>query len=160
MNKVGFLVKNLGASQLGYFLIRNLNEFLDENFEFDCTVYSEERHNGGLTVGFPVMQIIEAWGQQGTIISTSISTACKMIKFPSACRKLFYVWDLEFLRGHVPNNYDLIKKVYLNEDIELIARCENHASVIKNNFNRDVIGIIEDFNMVEIMEMTKNELTN
>ena len=155
MNKLGFLVRNLGASQLGYFLAKNLNDFLDEGLGIDCTVYSEERHNGCLTASFPVMQMVEAWGQGGTMISTSISTTCKMIKFPSSHRKLFYVWDLEFLRGHTPHYYDLIKKVYLNEDIELLVRCKNHADVIKNNFNRDVVGVIEDFNMVDIMEVVK-----
>ena len=107
------------------------------------------------TPSFPVMQSVEAWGQQGVMISTDLSTTCKLIKFPSASKKFFYVWDLEFLRGFAPINYDLIKKVYLNKDIDLIARCEHHAKVIENNFNRKVTKIVQDFNIAEILEVVQ-----
>ena len=149
---LGFLTKNLGSGQLGFFLIKNINDYLDQDRTHDITVFTEEHPMSCSTPSFPVMQSVEAWGQQGVMISTDLSTTCKLIKFPSASKKFFYVWDLEFLRGFAPINYDLIKKVYLNKDIDLIARCEHHAKVIENNFNRKVTKIVQDFNMTEMLE--------
>ena len=152
---LGFLTKNLGSGQLGFFLIKNINDYLDQDRTHDITVFTEEHPMSCSTPSFPVMQSVEAWGQRGVMISTDLSTTCKLIKFPSASKKFFYVWDLEFLRGFAPINYDLIKKVYLNKDIDLIARCEHHAKVIENNFNRKVTKIVQDFNIAEILEVVQ-----
>ena len=41
MSSVGFLVENLGASQLGYYVCRNTNEFLGSNPSDDIICYYE-----------------------------------------------------------------------------------------------------------------------
>ena len=46
-------------------------------------------------------------------------------------------------------------QAYNNKGVDLIARSEDHAKAIKNYCNRDVCGIVTDFNMDQLMEIIK-----
>lgn len=151
--KLSFLSKNLSSNQRGFFLIKSINDYLEKDKSYDIAVFTEEQPGDCIVPSFSVMQMVEAWGHQGDFIATDLSTACKLLNFPSARSKFFYIWDLEFLRGFAPINYDLVKKVYLNEDLKLIARCKHHAKIIENNFNRTVSGIVQDFNIDSLLEV-------
>lgn len=147
------LLQNVGASQLSYFVTRNLNVLGDKRPDIDPIVFYENIHKNCIPPKFAVMQIAEAWGQDGAMIATSLSTAFKLINFPAA-RRLFYVWDLEWLRhGQQRRRYEQFADVYTHPNLELIARSESHAAVIENAFNRKVEHIISDFNTDKILEL-------
>ena len=163
---LGFLVKNLGASQLGYYLSRNINNHLENNHELDIICYTEEFERNCMHTNFSVMEMAEAWGQRGPMIATSISTAEKLVKIPAASKKYFYIWDLEWY--HIQNRLvgDFFRKqiyiyntgsIYHDPSLELICRSQEHADIISNNFNREVRHIIEDFNLNKILEVVNNE---
>ncbi|SVC44680.1 uncharacterized protein METZ01_LOCUS297534, partial [marine metagenome] len=99
------LINNIGASQLSYLVVQNLNELGNHRPEIDAIVYYENMQKHCLPPNFAIMQIAEAWGHHGPMIATSLSTAQKLIGFPSE-RKLFYVWDLEWLRGQQQRYYN------------------------------------------------------
>ena len=67
-------------------------------------------------------------------------------------KKFFYVWDLEWARQH-GKEFDYIVKAYSNKEVNLIARSDDHAKAIKNYCNRDVCGIVPNFNMDQLMEI-------
>jgi hypothetical protein len=96
------------------------------------------------------MHISEAWGQKGTTIATSLSTANQLLSFPGPSSKLFYVWDLEWLRGQhrYADNYI---QIYCNPDLVLIARSTPHAQIIHNNFNREISHIVSDFDLEKLI---------
>ena len=84
MIKIGALVKNLGSSQLSYYLINNFNKVAGKG-NVDPTVYCENVEKDCMFARFPTMQIAEAWGREGIMIATSLSTAKKMACCPE-CR--------------------------------------------------------------------------
>jgi hypothetical protein len=156
-NKLGFLVKEFGASQLGYLLARNINQYSRDDCTTDIIVYYENLHKNPVTPSFGIMQIAEAWNQQGVFVATDISTALKLSKFTGTKHKFFYVWDLEWTRGQ-NRPYNIFKSVYKNNDIKLIARCESHKIAIESSFNTKVYAVIDDFNMGDFIEkVMKNE---
>jgi hypothetical protein len=146
------LLQNVGASQLSYIVIRNLNELAQTKPEIDVAVFYENMHRNCLPPNFAVMQIAEAWGQHGPIIATSLSTAFKLISFPSK-QKFFYVWDLEWLRGQ-NRQYEQYVGVYTQKELTLIVRSQAHADIIQNAFNRKAQHIVEDFDVNQILEIT------
>ena len=75
----------------------------------------------------------------------------------SNSKKFFYAWDLEWLR-HMGKNYEHNIKAYTNRSVPIIARSESHADAIKNYCNREVAGIVEDFNMTQMTEIINNEI--
>lgn len=151
-SSISFLVPNAGASQMSFYLIKEINELFENKPELDVIVYYEDRHRSCLAPNFSMMQISEAWFQPGPIIATSISTAKSLIKFPAE-KKFFYVWDLEWIRNNPSQtlNYESFKNIYTNKDLSLIARSTSHKKLIENCFNRKVEHVVEDFNINKIL---------
>jgi len=99
------------------------------------------------------MEISQAWGHKGPMIATSLSTAEKLISFPSE-QKFFYVWDLSWIRNSRElNDYEKYKRIYTDSSLSLIARSESHKQAIENCFNRKVEHVVSDFNIQDILEI-------
>ena len=145
---------NSGASQLSFCVITQLNKMFQENPEIDAIIFYENRHKSCLPANFAVMQISEARNQLGPIIATSFYTAHKLLDFTSK-QKLFYVWDLEWIRNEngAIKQYESYKSVYTDPSLELIARSSSHKDIIENAFDREVKHIVSDFNRSEILEI-------
>jgi len=152
--KVGVLLREYGAGQLGYLLARNIHAYQDEVGDIDIIVYYENLHRNPVTPRFAIMQIAEAWCQDGVMIATNITTASKLINFPGTNKKYFYVWDLEWTRGQY-RDYDFFKSIYTNKRLKLIARCEHHKKAIENAFDVKVDSIVDDVNIKEMIERIK-----
>jgi hypothetical protein len=153
---INFLVTDLGASQQNYYLINNINKIHDEIVDLNINIFSENLSRFCLPVKFSVMSVAEAWAQEGPFVSTNFSTTSKLIKYPRASHKLFYIWDLEFLRGE-GRIYDIYAPIYLNKEIELICRSEDHKKIVENTFNRNVKYIVENFDIEKILDIIKHE---
>ncbi len=153
-HNINFLVSELGPTQQNYYLIRNVNRLHEDKTNYNVQVFTENLSRFCMKPIFGVMSVAEAWGQNGPFIAVNQSTAAKMLNYPLASRKLFYVWDLEFIR---PWNlaYDYYSSIYTDKDIELIARSKDHADLIRNAFNKDCIAIVDNFNIDQIIEILK-----
>ena len=152
LKNINILVPNTGASQLSFFVIKELNSLTKTRPEIDSILFYENKHKNCLPTNFSVMQISEAWGQSEAIIATTLSTARKLQKIP-ARNKIFYVWDLEWIRDSAKKSYEKYSNVYGDESLTLVARSEHHKLAIENAFNRTVEHIVSDFNMQNILEI-------
>jgi|TARA_B100000214_G_scaffold106723_1_gene75077 hypothetical protein len=141
-NKIGFIVDDLSSSQLSYEVISSINSF-DTSFDQDFVVFFENSSPMVIEPFFGVMNLQELWGFDGIAIATSVSSCLSLSNTQSPIKKFFYVWDLEWSRNR--SSYDQGIQAFLKEDIDLIARSEDHAKAIKNYCNRDVVGVF-DFN--------------
>lgn len=160
--KIGFLVDNLGASQLSYYLGRNVNSYLEENPGSDIVCYYDSFERSCVNNNFATVNIIEAWNQGGAMIATSENTANKLANFIGTRNKFFYIWDVvcylkrfagkRYVDTFIPDN------VYSNKDLKLICRSKSHAKIIENNFNREVEYIVDNLNIHQIMEVISDEL--
>tara|TARA_R110000824_G_scaffold9366_1_gene41885 strand:- start:1238 stop:1693 length:456 start_codon:yes stop_codon:yes gene_type:complete len=150
--KTGIVVGDLGPSQLSYYVIRNCNDELTRNNKDDFVVFVENLSRFAMQPNFGLMSIDEIWSFNGLLIATSISTALQVKKATNNSKKYFYVWDLEWTR---PHGHDFLYNIEAFKDIDLIARSEEHAKAIKNYCNRDVVGIVEDFNLQELYKVAK-----
>ncbi len=152
LKNLSVLLPDTGAGQLAFCAIKELNALTQTRPEIDSIIFYENKHKNCLPTNFAVMQIAEAWGQDGPIIATSLSTAHQLIKFPSA-KKIFYVWDLEWIRDGHARQYEKYSLIYQDKSLELIARSKPHKKAIENAFNRKVEHVVSDFNMSAILEI-------
>lgn len=156
--KLGFAIHDLGPSQLAYKLIRNSNEYLESHPGDSVIGFYQEMIRPIMNVGFPIMQIHEAFGFDGCMVGTSLSTMNKVISCASPLTKIFYVWDLEWLRMQ-QCHYEKLANIYRNPDITLIVRSEDHSQAISDVFNVKPSHIIDDFDIEKIMSIAE-ELEN
>ena len=152
LNNFSVLLENTGASQISFFVIKELNKLAETNPEIDATIFYENMHKNCMPVNFATMQISECYVQKGPAIATSLSTAEKLRNF-YCDKKLFYVWDLHWIRNSVIKRYEDYSGVYTDNNLELIARSDSHKNAIENAFNRKVDHVISDFNMSKILEI-------
>ena len=154
MNKLGFAVNNLGASHLAYCLLRNIKSFMEERYDTDIIVFYENLVPPCIPPSCAVMQIHEAFGYDGTLVATSLSTAEKLLRFPGPKARAFYVWDLEWLR--MPQkSFEELRSVYGNPELTLLARSLDHAEILADVWNRPVEAIVEDFDLKTILQFAQ-----
>ena len=154
MNKIGVMLGDLGASQLSFNVVTKLNKECEKSNN-DFVAFVENITNHIIPPSFAIMGVNEIWSFDGTLVATSASTALHLSKATNPANKFFYVWDLEWMR---PNGKDFqyMVRAYNNPNVKLIARSPEHALAIKNYCNRGVHGIVEDFNMEQLYEVTNN----
>jgi hypothetical protein len=155
MKKIGFLVNNLGSCQLAYYLIRNTNKYLESNYLDDVIAFYENISKPCIPMNFAAMQIYEAWNYNGDLIATNIETASKLLSFPSRGKKIFYIWDLEWIRL-TSKYFSQMRYLYQNEKLILWARGNTHKELIEDCWNVNVAGVVDDFNMKQIVELCQN----
>lgn len=125
---VGVLVKDTGLSQLNFNMIRSLNRFIYQHRDNYCCMFFENIGQIMANTHFPIMNIAEAYEWKGTLVATSLSSAHKLISFPSCKDKYFYVSDLEWIRLR-QHDYKLLGSIY-NSGLKVIARSEPHAALL------------------------------
>jgi hypothetical protein len=148
---IGVLVPNFGVSQLMYSFVQNANDHLTSSANPSITGFFDNPAPLQLIPKFPLMQSHEAWAFPGILIATNLRSATKMLQCPGTKKKLFYVWDMEWLYEK-NRSYLEFAQFYLNKEIELLARSADHAEAIEDCWNRKVFGIVEDFNMKQLIE--------
>jgi|TARA_R110000744_G_scaffold58320_1_gene121663 hypothetical protein len=153
--QIGVIVDDLSASQLSYYLIKNINEFLEDGLD-DFVVFFENATSSIVSPEFSVMAINEIWNFEGVLISTSISNTLSMLKSFSPERKIFYVWDLEWLRRH-GKEFENTVKAFTDSEVTLIARSKEHALAIENYCNIKIKHIVEDFNIKKLIRIINDE---
>ena len=155
INKVGVVIDDLSAGQLSYHIIKNINNYVEESSTYFVAFFQNSTSNM-MPMTFSSMCINEIWNFDGAAIATSVSTALAISKTFSPRRKYFYVWDLEWCRKN-GREFEYNVQAFNKQDINLIARSEDHAKAIKNYCNRDVVGVVENFNINKLMEIINHE---
>ena len=152
--KLGLILEDTSANQISYHAIRNLNFATNNNNDKDFVIFFENATPTVIQPAFAFMNSSEIWIFDGTLISTTAANTMLSINAIAPKKKFFYVWDLEWCRPH-GKGFDYMIQAYNNKGVDLIARSEDHAKAIKNYCNRDVCGIVTDFNMDQLMEIIK-----
>ena len=96
----------------------------------------------------PIAILDIAHFNNGLIVATSLESADAMNKTSVNSQKCFYIWNMEWLGQ--PFNFYGVHNILSNPNIKKIVRTQLQADIIKNNFNVEVDGIDEDFNLEKL----------
>lgn len=152
--KTGIIIDQLDSSQKSLELIQSLNQLNLLDDYIDVCVFYKEFGISPIYEKFAVMHEEKLWGFNGIAISTSISTTISLIHAKIPKKKLFYVWDLEWMH----NQYDFksICNIYNNPSISLIARNEYHKEAITKAWKEPKY-ILESFNYEQLAKIINTE---
>jgi hypothetical protein len=129
MNTIGVLLDNTQISQLSWTILSQLNK-LNQSSNRNCTAFY--MNPAPLCVNnFCSVNVIHDIHKirEGVLIATNMDTAEILLKSQTTCRKVFFVWDLEFVHNKNSNylhNYNIMNK------LELWTRSESYADAIEN----------------------------
>lgn len=147
--KIGVLLDSLDNSQLTFCFVQQANSLLAHEYYYDISAFTSNPNNPCVTPHFGTFSIADATGHNGILIATNLLNAYSLIKMNTPAKKIFYVWDLEWLRGNM--NFLHNSSIYNNPNLTIICRSQNHAEALENYCNRKVDRIISDFNLREII---------
>jgi hypothetical protein len=143
MIKAGIMVKEVGISQLGLYLISSINTLVHTRPDLDVIVFYQTWAPFPALPRFGLLLEREMVGLQGTCISTDLTTTQRLLKAPGPERRLFYVWNMEWMDK--PNmSYAALNEIYNHPSLELIARSEYHAHLLEKLWKKPAY-IMEDF---------------
>lgn len=144
--KIGVMVDDTTMSDAHYSVMTELNNRvggLHDIFLITSNVSAKIIKND-----FAIMNSTRAANiHNGLIIATSLATAFNLKNLVSNSKKVFYIYELEWL--YQLSDYDMIHDI-LNSGLTLICRSQRHAEVLKNNFNVSVDKILPTFNLDEL----------
>lgn len=95
----------------------------------------------------PQLQPLRAYSFEGTLIATDIRTAEFAITLAAPQKKFFYITSMEWTKAPTLT-YDSLKKIYLNDDMDLLVSNVEDYNLISNLF-KEPNKIIEDWNFKE-----------
>ena len=146
--QLGLILPHLGASQLSYLAIHHANHMNRQGNP--VILFYEDLVEPCIPLISPCMNVNEIWGFDGLLIATSIDSCLAMINAPNPSKKVFYVWDLEWLRGKTDFEYN--NRAYRHEKVELVCRSESHADILENYSNRRAT-VIPDLFLPKFVEL-------
>ena len=133
VTKIGILVKDLRPSTKNYNIIDLGNKIAKEHNDIDFYVFNQDWRIPPHSFSFSVLQQRNAWGFDGLLIATDISSAKKLLNLPNTCQKYFYIWDMMAWQN-LPNIQE-IDNLYKNPELQLIVRSNLYLDIIHKNFD-------------------------
>jgi hypothetical protein len=158
MQKLNFLVENMGATQLSYTLTHQLNMLSGIDRNIDGIVFYNTLHKHAVVPNFAIMQMIEAWNQKGTTVATSLATASQLLSYPGPELKIYYVWDLPWMRIN-PKIYGVTQEIMTNPNLLLLTRSESYADAISIAYNVDRPIVVENLDLTKLLEVINDVKT-
>ncbi len=147
--KIGIILPHLGASQLSYFVINQINAHIAQSNKFDFVIFYEDLSPVFARPLCATMNMNEIWAFDGLLISTNINNALASLQTVNMSTKVFYPFDLEWMRK---TRKDIITNmnIFQNEDMGLVARSSYHAKAIERYSGRKPDIIVPNFHMETI----------
>lgn len=155
MNKIAAVVGDLGPSQSNFYMIKEFNKACSLK-ELSLSTFYARPAATIIRPYFSCRNISFLSGYHGVAIATTLTTADTLLKSCNNSQKYLYLWDLEWLNNMV--NFEAACKIMLDNRLSIIARSESHAQVIDNFCNKSVCGIVDNWNISQLMETLHAEL--
>lgn len=132
----GVLVRDLSSSELAFRLLGHARRR-------PLAFFQEQPLLPVVEPAGPVLGTADAWGYRGPLVATTLGTAARLAAFPAPAARVFYVWDLEWLRlGAFP--HAAVAAVYRDPRLALVCRHQDHRAAVEAAWARPVAGVVED----------------
>jgi len=155
--KIGVMFDDFTKSDKNYTLINKINKFVEKSNDEICG-FLTNISNKVIDTFFAYSNTSDiAHFNNGLLVATSLESADAMNKTSVNSQKCFYIWNMEWLGQ--PFNFYGVHNILYNPNIKKIVRSKLQADIIKNNFNVEVDGIDEDFNLENIYEICQRKQT-
>lgn len=150
MLNVGIILDNLGPNQKAFSAIKQINNDIESGTDVNYTIFYRNMSQPCLHPDCSVMNINEIWHFNGVLIATDIEGALLLSKVVNESIKIFYVYDLEWIRPGKNNFFHNIK-AFRDEKIQLVVRSNDYFYPVENYSNRQIDGVIPHFNIKAII---------
>lgn len=157
MISLAAVVDHLGPSQKSFYLIKEFNKAAHSN-EICVSVFFERSSIPVSPTMFSCKSVSFLSGYHDIAISTTLANTDMLLKSNNRATKYFYMWDIEWLIQ--PRNFSSICDVLLDPRLSIICRSESHADLLYNFCNKRSIGIIDNWNINQLLNIVQRSKAN
>jgi hypothetical protein len=154
--KLGFVLKDLSASQTAYFCITNSNEWLKNNFGLNVSLFYEEDSQPCVFPRFARFHLKDIFTFSGILIATDFNSVVNLEHIKNS-KKFYYIQDLEHTRNNFKHSKEKFDQVMTDQNIIKFCRCSDHQNYFTSLNYKVSNTIVKDFNIDKIMEIINNE---
>ena len=144
MYKIAAIVGDLGPSQKSFYMIKEFNK-ASMSKEFSMSAFYSRPAIPVAKPHFSCKNISFLAGYDGTAIATDLTGADMLLKSHTSADKYLYLWDIKWITH--PVNFTVACNILLDKRLKIIARSDSHATVINNFCNKQLDGILDNWNM-------------
>ena len=153
--KIAVLTNDLLISQKSFYMVKELEKCLKSTEDCPCIFYLNMSATV-VDIPFAIMNVHNITHFNGICLATDLESASVLRKSNNKMDKFFYVWDLEWLRD--TTSFEQGVEILREPSLKIIARSESHKKLIENYCNREVEGIVHNFNLEQIKEVCSGRL--
>jgi hypothetical protein len=139
---IGFVVKNLGNSEMSHDLIKTIGKISDESNRITPYIFFQDLIPSVMTPYCMTMNSTGLSSFTGDVVAIDIESAMVLYNNISNTDNWIYFYNIHWLNAVV--NFELCSKVL--ENFKIVARSESHKKIIRNFTGRDDIYIAKDMN--------------
>ena len=148
--QIASIVDDLGASQRNFYMIKEFNKGAVSK-DLSMGAFYNRPSMCITTPHFSCKNISFLSGYHGVAISTTIEGADSLLKSHNNSDKYLYLWNIEWLSSVV--NFDAVCRILLDDRLKIIARSDSHAVIINNFCNKEVSGVVDNWNIDELRKI-------
>lgn len=157
MINIAAVIDNLGPSQKSFYLIKEFNKVLS-NKDVCVSVFFERAAIPVVPTMFSCKSVAFLSGYHDIAIATTLNEANTLLKANNNSTKYLYLWDMEWLTA--PRQFSAVCDVLLDDRLQIIARSKSHSNLIYNFCNKIPVGIVDNWNINSIIELTQKEVAH
>ncbi len=110
---------------------------------YNPIVFQREVKPYPLSPTFSIMGQNEIFNFDGVLVATDIYSAKLALGNFNAVKKVYYLWDLDWIFASQPN-YNSNAGIFLNPQFEFVVRSTDHAKIFKKVWGKR-IHVVEEF---------------
>jgi hypothetical protein len=149
--QIGVVMNDVGANQLAYTFITNVNEWQKTNFGVDFCLFTQEYASPCMDPKFARFNIFDTSYFGGHLITTSIQTFLNTQNAVKS-KRYFYVNYLEYLRDKSKEH--LYQEIMHDDNIVKILRTKDYAEPL--GISSKQYYVLEDFDINSLIKITQN----
>jgi len=151
MLNIAAYVNDLSPSQKSFYLIKEFNAMIEKTTDLSPSVFHNRICIPPKHPCFSCRIAAFMPSYQGIIISTTMEEAKTTLKLASKADRYLYLWDLDWLEN--PVWYSTAMTILRDDRLKLIARSKSHVDCIENFCNKNVVGIVDNWDMNQLLEI-------
>ena len=154
MTNIAAILQNLGPSQKLFYMIKEFNKLASLK-DFSVSAFYNRPSIPVIKPFFSCRNISFLSGFNGVAIATSLQDASSLLKSDNNSKKYLYLWDIEWLI--TPMSFSTAIDILLDKRINIIARSKSHALTIENFCNKKPVGIVDNWNLNQLISLLTEE---
>lgn len=153
--KIGVLFDDFMKSDKNYHMMKTLNDRATNHNDEVCG-FLVNVSGKLIDTTFAYSNITDiAHFNDGILVATSIQTADCLKKASVNSKKIYYVWNMEWI-GH-PFRFYEVYEILSDKNLKIVVRSDLQKKILESNFNLKNIEIVDDFNMEKIYEICERK---